>query len=70
MKNKLKMQQENLNISNDIPSLTSVAKEMYEAINYTLNYNNRKNRVKDDYEVTFLYHSNNLSFQKLLKSSE
>jgi len=51
-------------------SLQSVAKEMYQAINYTLNYDNRENRKKDDYEVTFLYPASNLSFQKLLKASK
>lgn len=59
-----------LNISDVMLSLPSVAKEMYQAINYTLNYDNRENRKKDDYEVTFLYPANNLSFQKLLKASK
>ena len=56
-----------LNISDD---LLLVAKEMYEAINYTLNYDNRENREKDDYPVTFQYPMNNLSFQKLLNARE
>ena len=59
-----------LNISDVMLSLPSVAKEMYQAINYALNYDNRENRKKDDYEVTFLYPANNLSFQKLLKARE
>lgn len=45
-----------------------VSKEMYEAIDYALNYDLRENREKDDYSVTFLYPSNNLSYQKLLKA--
>lgn len=57
-----------LNISNVMLSLQSVAKEMYKAINYTLNYHEREDREKDDYEVSFLYPANNLSYQKLLKA--
>ena len=49
--------------------ITASAKEMYEAINYTLNYDSREEGEKNDYEVRFLYPANNLSYQKLLKAS-
>ncbi len=58
-----------LALFSDRLSLQVVAKEMYQAINYTLSYPSRKNRKKDDYTVSFLYPANNLSYQKLLKAS-
>jgi len=51
-------------------SLSDIAKEMYRAINFTLNYVNRENRKENDYEVSFLYPANNLSYQKLLKAAK
>lgn len=44
------------------------AEEMYKAIKFTLDYDKREIRENDDYEVSFLYPANNLSYQKLLKA--
>ena len=53
-----------------IEELKEIAEEMYQSIKYTLNYNNREDREENDYNVSFLYPANNLSYQKLLKSSK
>ncbi len=64
----LETKDENLTISDDRISFHNVAEEMYQAINYTLNYEYEKPREKDDYRVTFMYPANNLSYKKLLKA--